>query len=156
MQNPNQFKQSAEKGLMDLRFNPTVISCQIDESVGATLLLPGQAVKVVDSAGGVPKVVPVTAPTDDVFGFLMYNIKDKAYKAGQAVEVVFSRGGSVMYMEAGAAIARNAKVMVQVAGEKVITAAGAGNVVVGRALDKAAGNGDLVRVVIDLPGEVLV
>jgi hypothetical protein len=152
-QNINQFAQSPQKGMPDLKFNASIVSVQIDSSeVG--LLVPGQCVKMVDSADGVPKVVACSAITDDVFGVLLYNIKNKTYKALDYAEIVAMRN-SVIYMEAGAAIARNAKVMLQVAGSKVVTAAGVGSVVLGRAYDKASGDGSLIRVVVDLPGAVL-
>lgn len=145
----NQFNQSPVQGQMDLRFNSETISCEVDVS-SAGSLPAGQAVKMVDSAGGVPKVVECSADSDDVFGFINYNIKNRLFNVGDAVEVSAFRG-NVMYMTASAAIARNAKVMIVVASDKVATRSG-GGVCVGRALDKASADGDLIRVIIDLPG----
>lgn len=152
MQSPNQFAQTPEKGMMDLRFNPGVISAQVDSSAVGSLV-PGQAVKMVDSAGGVPKVLSCSADTDDVFGFVNYSIKDQSFGADAKLEISSMRD-NVMYMEAAAAIARNAKVMIVVAGQKVATAT-SGKTVVGRALDKATAAGQLIRVIIDLPGAAL-
>lgn len=148
--NQNQFSQSGVQGMLDLRFNPQTLACAVDENVG-TALLPGQAVKIVDSAGGVPKVEPCTLDTDDVFGFVNFNHKDQDFDAEAPVEISAFRG-NVMYMTASAAIARGAKVMVVIASNKVALHAGGGQRVIGRALDKATADGDLIRVMIDLPG----
>ena len=147
MQSQNQFKQTAEKGQLDLRFNPSVISCQIDASENGTLV-PGQAVTLVDSAGGIPKVVAAAADTDAIFGFISYDIKSKSFKAEDRCEVVFHRG-SIMFMESSAAIARGAKVMTVISGQKVATAT-AGKTAVGIALDKATAGSQIIRVLVDL------
>lgn len=147
--NINQFSQIPVQGMLDLKFNPSSISCEID-STSAGSLPAGQAVKMVDSAGGVPKVVECAADSDDVFGFINFNIKDVTYSAGDMVEISAFRG-NVMYMTASAAIARNAKVMIVVASDKVATRAG-GGICIGRALDQADADLDLIRVMIDLPG----
>lgn len=151
MQSPNQFAQSGQKGLLDLKFNPSVLSVEIDVT-SAGGLLPGQAVKMVDSAGGIPKVVECADDSDDVFGFIAYNIRSLKFDAYDKVEVVFGRM-SVMYMEAAAAIPRNGKVMIVITGQKVATAT-VGNTIIGRALDKATAAGQLVRVMVDLPGSL--
>lgn len=147
--NINQFAQSPVKGMLDLKFNPETIVCRVSDSE-VTALVPGQAVKISDVAGGIPVVTAVAADTDDVYGFVNYNIKNQSFAAGVEVEISFFRG-NVMYMEASAAMARNAQVAVVVAGQKIVTA-GAGQRIVGRLIDKASADGDLVRVVIDLPG----
>lgn len=147
--NINQFALTPVQGQLDLQPEGATISCQIDAS-SAGNLVAGQAVKIVDNAGGVPKVVEAAADSDDIFGFLNYDVKDNDYDAGTQVEVSFFRG-NIMFMTASAAIARNAKVMVVVSGSKVATRAG-GGICIGRAIDKAAADGDLIRVVIDLPG----
>jgi hypothetical protein len=54
-------------------------------------------------------------------------------------------------MTASAAIVPNAKVAIVVASNKIVTAS-TGMMIVGRALDKASADGDLIRVIIDLPG----
>ena len=147
----NQFIQSPEQGQLDLKFNPNSISCQVDVS-SAGSLLPGQAVKMVDSVGGVPKVVECAADEDDVFGFINYDIKSKSFSALDKVEIS-AFAGNVMFMTASAAIARNAEVMIVVASKKVALATLA-NRIVGRALDKATADGQLIRVYINLPGNL--
>lgn len=139
---PNQFRQSVVKGQLDLRMNPNTIPCQIDSGEAGTLI-PGQAVKIVDNAGGVPKVEAIAADTDKIFGVIAYNIKNASFVAGDAVEI--SADGNVIYMEASAAIARGAKLMAVVTGSKVATVTG-GKIVLGFAFDKAAADGDLIRV----------
>lgn len=147
--NQNQFVQIPVQGQLDLRFNGQTVSCQVDSS-SAGSLVPGQAVKMVDSAGGIPKVVECAADEDDVFGFINFDQKNQSFAVGDRVEISAMRN-NVMYMTAGAAIARNAEVMIVVASKKVVTATST-NRIVGRAFDKAAADGDLIRVVIDLPG----
>lgn len=149
----NQFGQSPVKGMLDLRFNTGIIACEIDTSETGELVA-GQAVTIVDSAGGVPKVVAATADTDEVFGFIVYNIKNQKFVAGDAVEIAALFSQNVMYMEASAAIARGAKTMIVVSGSKVATAT-AGKPISGYALDKAATSGDLIRVVIICPAAFL-
>lgn len=145
----NQFALAPIQGMADLRFNANTISAQVDSS-SAGGLVPGQPVKLVDSAGGVPKVVECAADSDDVYGFIQYDIKSQVFDAGARVELSAMRD-NVMYMTASAAIARGAPVAIVLSGVKVVTAS-TGQMIVGRAYDKAAANGDLIRVTIDLPG----
>jgi hypothetical protein len=149
----NQFAQTPEKGQLDQHPQPALIPCAVDSSQ-STPLVPGQAVTIVDSAGGVPKVIAAATDTSDVWGFVPYDARKTSYAAGDYVEIAAFRG-NVLYLEASAAIARGAQVMLVIAGSKVATAAGAGKRVVGRALDKATANGDLIRVYVDLPGTTL-
>lgn len=149
MQSINQFAQAPVQGMMDLRFNPGVVAAEIDVTE-AGQLVPGQAVKVVDTAGGVPKVIACTADSDDVFGFILYDIKSRVFVAGDMCELAAMRD-NVMYMTASAAIARNAQVTIVIGSKKVATATG-GDRIVGRAYDKATADGQLIRVTIDLPG----
>lgn len=137
----NQFELGKEKGQLDLRQSNNTISCRAD-----SVLVPGQAVKLVDVAGGIPNVTAITADTDVVFGFATKSTRRDAIAIGDVIEI--SCTSNVMYMEAGAAIAVGAKVMPVVSGSKVITAAGATKSVVGVALDKAAADTDLIRVYI--------
>lgn len=147
---PNQFAQSTIVGMVDLPYSYNTKSVQIDVSETGRLL-PGQAVKIVDSAGGIPKVVACSADTDQVFGFLNYNIKNAVFLAGMPAEI--SQDGNVMFLIAAAAIARGAQVV-----SKVVTAGGVGPIsgsgaenIVGYALDKASAAGDLIRVQLKCP-----
>lgn len=147
--NINQFKQSPVKGQQDMSFNSNTVSCQV-ASDEATPLVAGQAVKIVDVGGGVPKITACTDDADDVFGFINYDVKSPTFAANARCEVSALQD-NCMYMEASAAIARWAEVMILVSGQKVLTAT-SNNRIVGRALDKATEDGDLIRVVIMLPG----
>ena len=142
----NQFEMGKEKGQLDLRFNGNTFSCRAD-----SVLVPGQAVKLVDVAGGIPNVTAITADTDEVFGFATKSTRRDAIAIGDVIEI--SCTSNVMYMEAGAAVAVGALVMPVVAGSKVITAAGGTKSVIGVALDKAAADTDLIRVYIKTLGE---
>lgn len=149
--NINQFALQAIKGQMDLGFETEIVSAQIDTSEAGTLVA-GQAVKLVDSLGGVPKVIAVAANTDAVYGIIVMNIKNASFKALDSVEIATFKN-ACMYMEASAAIARGANVSVVVSGSKVHTPAGAsGEIIIGQAYDKAVNAGDIIRVIINLPG----
>lgn len=146
--NQNQFEQTTVQGQVDLLCGSSnVIAAEISASETATLVA-GEAVKIEDSAGGVPKVLALTADTDATFGFIVRNLKDIDRVAGEMIEL--AQDGTVMYMTAGAAIARGASVEVVSATKKVITSAGT-NPIVGYALDKSAADGDLIRVSIKAP-----
>jgi predicted RecA/RadA family phage recombinase len=146
--NQNQFAQATVQGQMDLEFTGGgVISGQVYASE-ATALVAGQPIKMVDSAGGVPKVTALTANTDATFAYVARNIKDQNFPAGAAVELAMN--GSIMYMTSGAAIARGAKLENVYNTVKVITNAGT-NPVCGVALDKATATDQLIRVLILTP-----
>ncbi|AFC22569.1 hypothetical protein phi1422_0049 [Bdellovibrio phage phi1422] len=151
MQSVNQFGMNTEKGVVAMKMETGTFSVQIDATEAAELV-PGQAVKLVDSAGGIPKVVKVAADTDEVFGFINYNKRQAKFKAGDVCEISGMRG-NVMWMQAASAVARGAKVMVVVAGNKVDDAAAGAKTIIGWAFDKATAADQLIRVVIDLPGD---
>jgi hypothetical protein len=142
--NQNQFGQLPVKGLVDLRYSLNTISCRVSSSESVALV-PGQAVKLVDVAGGSPVITAVTSDFDSVFGVVNYNIRDASFAAGSAVEI--SSSLNIIYVEASAAIARGAAVMPVVTGQKVATATAA-KTILGLALDKAAADGDLIRVIL--------
>lgn len=146
----NQFAQSPVLGMADLKLNTQTISCQID-STEAGELVAGQMVKIVDSAGGVPKVVAADDDTDANFGFIAYDVKDKKFVANDKVEV-FTGYGNVMYLLSTEAIARQDILTSAVATVGGVAVAAAGERIVGWALDKAAGSGELIRVMVNMPG----
>jgi len=140
-QNSNQFAMSPEKAQLILGFDLDTFNCRV-KSDEATPLVPGQKVKLVDTDEGI-FVVTAAIATDEGFGFIPYNIKKNSYAAGEEVKV--AADGSIMLMEAGAAIAPQAKVESVATGQKVIASAGV-NVIEGVCLDKASADGDFVRV----------
>jgi hypothetical protein len=142
----NQFGQSNVPGVLDLQSRGgSIFTCQVSSSQ-ATPLVPGQAVKLDTSSNdGVPKVLGLTANTDATFGFVVFTVKDQTFPAYSNVEIASL--GTVMYMNAGAAITRGAPVEVQYTTNDVITNAGT-NEVVGIAYDGASGVDKLCRILI--------
>lgn len=147
--NQNQFLQTPIQGQVDLdaQNQSFTLAVQVD-STQAVALIAGQAVKVVDSAGGIPKVVSLAADTDEAAGFIEFNQKDASYPAYARAEMGLT--GTIMYMTAAGAISRWGKVEVVSASNKV-KASGGVNPGVGLALEKAAADGDLIRVLIQEP-----
>lgn len=145
----NQFGITPEKGMVALSNGGVEASfhCQVATNE-ATALVPGQAVKLVDVAGKTLRVTAVTATTDAVFGFVTKSVKTDTFAADDFLQI--STNGSVILMEASAAIARGAAVEVVLAGQKVATKTT--GTTVGVALDKAAADGDLIRVAITANG----
>ena len=149
----NTFNMQVVKGMVDLRSGQPTLSAQVDDTAAIGGLVPGQAVKIVTaSAKGIPRVIEVAADSDDVFGFVVYDQKDSVKLRGDRIEIMPLNGG-IMYMEANAAILRNAEVAVLVAGSKVITAT-ATDRIIGRAIDGATAGGQLIRVAVQLPGAI--
>jgi len=151
-QNINQFQITPTFGDLDLQGGGgSVFTAAADSSV-VTALVAGQPVKIVDSAGGVPKVVALAANTDETLGFIKRNVKDQSYAAGELLEL--AGRDSVIWLVSNAAIARGAKLEVVYNANSgagaVITSAGT-NPIIGRALDKATASGQLIRVLLDTP-----
>lgn len=148
--NPNQFAQSTTVGVIDLRFDYDTVAVQIDVSQ-ATPMYAGQAVKIVDSADGIPKVIACAANTDDCFGFINFDIKNVTFVAGDNAEI--SQSGNVIYLYATNAIARGARVQLAVAtvGGVAALVGSSGADVIGWAYDKAASAGTLIRVKLQTP-----
>jgi len=150
VQSPNQFAQSAFLGMIDLRFPLNSVSVLVDVSQ-ATALYAGSAVKMVDSADGVPKVVGCAANSDEVLGFINFDIKTVQFLAGAPAEI--SMSGNVMYLYATTAIARGAQVQLDLStnGGVAAVVGASGADIVGWAYDKASAAGALIRVYIKTP-----
>lgn len=149
-QNPNQFAQATQLGQIDLRFPINTVSVLIDVSQ-TTPLFAGSAVKMVDSADGVPKVVGCAANSDECIGFINFDIKTIQFLAGAPAEI--SMGGNVMYLMATSAISRGTQVSLDLAtvgGVRTITGH-TGDKIVGWAYDKATAAGVLIRVFLKTP-----
>ena len=146
--NPNQFAMEPQAGDIDLSTSSNgVVSCQVD-STQVTALVAAQAVTIVDSAGGVPKVIAQAANTDKIWGIVLRNAKNINFPALQALEI--AQAGAVIYMTSGAAVARGAAVEIDHTTFKVITNAGV-NPSIGYAYDKATATDQLIRVAIKTP-----
>ena len=141
----NQFAQAPYLGMIDMRFDYDTVSCLVDVSQ-AGAMSAGAAVKIVDSSDGVPKVVGCAADSDDVFGFINYDVKSQAFVAGVPCEV--SQAGNVMYLYATAAVARGARVQLDLStmGGVAPMSVSSGADIVGYAFDKASAPGQLIRV----------
>jgi beta-galactosidase len=147
-QNQNAFAQSSQLGMVDMRYSLNTVSVQIDSSQ-ATALYAGSAVVMVDSVDGVPKVVGATASTDNVLGFINYDIKTVAYTAGMAAEI--SMAGNFIYLYSTTAIARGAQVTLDITSPGGVATITAPNRIVGWAYDKATAAGQLIRIVLTTP-----
>lgn len=145
--NINQFAQSTVQGQIDLEFQGSVVSAQVD-AAQVTALVAGQAVKLATTNGGTPKVIGLAANSDQSFGFVVRNLKDANFPAVARCEVALF--GSVMYMTSGGAITRGTSVEVVQSTSKVI-ASGGTNPVVGFAYDGATAADQLIRVFIQAP-----
>lgn len=148
--NPNAFAETPTVGMIDMRFDYDTISAQIDVSQ-ATPLYQGMAVKIVDSADGVPKVVGVAANSDNVFGFINFDIKTVAFVAGSLCEI--SQAGNVIYLYTTGAVARGHQVQLDVAASAAVASSvgSSGANIVGYAFDQAAAAGSLIRVRLSVP-----
>lgn len=148
----NAFQLSSILGMTDLKFNGDTIACQVDVSQ-ATPLFPGSAVKMVDSADGIPKIVGCAVIGDDTLGFINYNIKNASFVAGMPVEI--SQAGNVMYLYAASAIPRGSRVTladpVLNPGSVTVLVGSSGGDLIGYALDKATATGALIRVKLRTP-----
>lgn len=145
----SQFALSPALGELDLAYNYNSISVMLDSSqVGAAI--SGQAVKIVNSAGGVPKVVVCSANTDEVFGFLNFNFKKTVFFAGDYAEI--SQKGNVIHLFATTAIPRGSQVTLDVTtiGGVGVLVGSSGADVCGFALDQGA-IGGLIRVEVNVP-----
>lgn len=146
----NTFTEGPFLGMIDQRFDYNTTPVQIDVSQSGSLYA-GQAVKIVDNAGGVPKVIGCTANTDEVLGFINFDIKTTVYVAGDKAEI--SQNGNVVYLYATAAIARGVQVSLDITTKGGVRAA-AGNTgddIVGYAFDKSSAAGTLIRVKVSVP-----
>jgi hypothetical protein len=148
VQSQNAFAQSAQLGMVDMRYSLNTVAVQIDASQ-STALYAGSAVKMYDSADGVPKVVGCTASTDNVLGFINYDIKTVAFTAGMAAEI--SMAGNFIYLYSTTAIARGVQVTLDVTSPGGVATVTAPNRIVGWAFDKASAAGQLIRVVLSTP-----
>lgn len=146
----NQFAMAPIVGSADLNFNYNTMSAQVDVSAGANLLYQGQAVKIVaNTLGGVPRVIACNGITDNVFGFVNYNVKNISFGVGQNLEV--SSAGNVIWLYATGAITQGARVCLDTSATAGVQATGATATVVGWAIDGAAAAGTLIRVHLTCP-----
>lgn len=139
----NQFSMATLKGVLSMIFSPNTISVTVDPDSTATLV-PGSFVKLTTTAGKAIQV-DVAAATDVAIGVVVANQKKISFVANDSVSIAID--GSVITLEASAAINRGVGLEYVASGAKVKTNAGV-NPVCGIALDPAAGNGSLFRALV--------
>jgi hypothetical protein len=141
---------SSYLGVVDQSYNYNTSAVSIDPTQ-ATTLYTGAAVKMYDREGGAPTVVGCSADSDNVLGFINFDIKSREYVAGSRAQI--SKGGNVIYLYSTGAIARGVQVSLDLTTNGgVRSAAGnTGDCIVGWAYDKATAAGQLVRIFLTTP-----
>jgi hypothetical protein len=154
----NQFAMAPVLGQLDQMFNGDTLEVRYDPA-GSGNLVAGQAVYWSTVANGTPMVLPSTATSDVVAGFVNFSIKDQSFAPGANLEI--SMRGNVMYLLAALAINRGQEVTSLPAGVAggvvggVIPAVGSGGLPkVGFALDTVS-QGNLVRIFLSSPGYIV-
>ena len=90
-QDLNQFAPHRVRGeLLDWGLNSLQIEVKIDASETATLYA-GDLVKILSTSTGKPKFVKGSA-TDKCVGYILYNSKKEAFKAGDIVTILIREG----------------------------------------------------------------
>ena len=148
-QSINQFQQAPFLGQLDLKVGGTnVVAGQVDVSQSFPIY-GGTAVKIVDNGSNIPKVAACSADTDNVFGFIAYDVKSPGYVAGARVEIAIQQ--ACVWLYATTAITRGTQVVLDVTSQGAVQAASSGDTVVGFAYDGAAAYGSLIRVYLSTP-----
>lgn len=148
-QNLNQFSQSAERGQIPLLGAEGFVVSAIVDSTSATINA-GDAVEIITTSKGIPKVKKLANATNAVFGFAIYNPVKNANVAGDRIEVMIT--GGVMYMIASEVINAGVEVEYNITTGKiapyVVDSGITPNTIVGKTIDYASGNNILTRVYI--------
>lgn len=159
--NPNQFAQFPFLGAVDLNFNYDTVAVQI-AATQMTGLYAGAAVKISPQsvANSVPQVIGCAADSDNVLGFINFDIKSiqfggSTFNASQFAQV--STGGNVIYLYATGAITQGTQVTLDLTSQGGVAQAtgSSGNTIVGWAYDGAAAAGALIRVKLITPSFLL-
>lgn len=131
------------KGRKVLPANTESFSGVIDSDVSGSVV-PGTPMKIVATSAKLPHFAPATEDSDNIIGFLEWNVIRAAYVADDVCQV--SPDTNVMYMEASGAINAGVNVAMDSYSNVTIKAAGAGSKVIGYALEAATAAGQLIRV----------
>ena len=146
--NQNQFALKPVLGQLFQGIAHNVKTCRILTTSTATVLVAGQAVKLVAAVS--PEIVVdavASATADTVYGVIVFNPKKNTYAAGDIVEVACK--GSVIFLESSAAINRGTKVATDFTGPTVATDTTSTHQITGVALGQVAATGNLIAVEID-------
>ena len=147
-QNLNQQKPTPEKG--DLVYSPQpILAAQVYASE-ATALVPGQFVKLYASSTLDNIVVTAAANTDQVFGFVAFDIRKASFAANKWLGLW--RQGSIVWAEAGEAINPGDRLMLYVSGATVqVKKVTHSKMCIAMAVTGQATTGELVQVQIIAP-----
>jgi len=151
LQNLNQFKQTPVVGKLadDTTGRVFTLTCRFkDAQTTGNNLEPGTPVKLVDlgaSDFSSPPIVDFMADDNDggALGVALWDTKKNPKEDSDLVQVALE--GSIVYLEASAAISRGASVAAVLAAPGEIVTATTQDIL-GVALDKAAADGDVIRV----------
>ena len=147
----NVFAPSEQKG--DVK-NKTK-GFRIDGFIASTesgTMVPGTAVKLAHTANAQLDFL-VAATGDEIFGIVEYEAtktNSYAYVAGGTNTLTVASLGSIIVLEASAAIVKGAYVAYVATGAKVRTAT-TGDKIIGISLGKATADGNLIRVLLTCP-----
>lgn len=131
------------KGRKVMPANTESFSGIIDASVEGEVA-PATPLKIVASSSKLPHFAPAASDSDNIVGFLEWNVIRGKYAAGIPCQV--SPDTNVMYMEASGAINAGVNVAMDSYSNITVKAAGAGSKVIGYALEAASAAGQLIRV----------
>lgn len=131
------------KGRKVLPANTESFSGMIGASVEGNVV-PGTPMKIVATSAKLPHFAPAASDSDNIVGFLEWNVIRSAYVAGTPCQV--SPDTNVMYMEASGEINAGANVAMDSYSNITVKAAGAGDKIIGYALESASASGQLIRV----------
>jgi len=150
--NISQFAMAPFLGMLDLKVgNTNVTAAQVDITQSG-LLYGGSSVNVVNNSNGIPTVVGSAADTNNVWGFIVYDIKSQSYGIGARCEI--AQGGSCIWLYATTAITRGSQVVLDLVSPGSVQAAVSGDTVIGYAYDQATAYGQLIRIVLKTPSFV--
>lgn len=135
------------KGRKVLPANTESFSGVIDASVSGSVA-PAAPMVIVSNSAKLPHFAPATSDSDNIIGFLEWNVIRNGYVAGTPCQV--SPDTNVMYMEAASAINAGAKVAIADFSAVTVKAAAAGAASIGYALESATAAGQLIRVKIKI------
>lgn len=153
-QNLNQFSQTAAVGEVDLQTSPnaSLFTCRFKDAseTADTTLKPGEPAKLVDLGAsdfiGLPLVDEMADINDGgSFGVCVLDTKNNPKVDGDVCQIAAE--GTVVWLEASAAILRGASVSAVLASPGEVVTATTGDIL-GIALDKAAADGSMLRVLI--------
>jgi hypothetical protein len=147
----NSIQQQNYLGVLDQSFNYNTRSVILDASV-ASPVYAGCAVKAYSTnsaLGGPMHVVPCTADTDAVLGFVVFNFKNVSFSPGNALEI--SRGGNVQYLYSTTTFNAGAQVCLDLTTNGGVGSTVSTHNIVGYAENTATAPGQLVRINIQTP-----